>query len=235
MPGPSYFVLDPTTGKYSVSKRPTNQNGAKVVRKTSAYIQARIPAHLRKRQVQNFLGGVSSNVSLSKMASISKKGIDMAHVISANELGYILNLALQAGKDAKNAAARRVVKSYLKTFLDTIVSSDEDIATMTKRHDDIDAMFPNNFSLPMDARAASRLFARINRTSRNLFGGDAIINRKIQQHRDIPRQSDGTDIPYVRLRVAAADTYYASMKTTAPTNYLPLSDTTTGMELSSTQ
>jgi hypothetical protein len=232
-PNKQYFSR--TLGKYVTASshttftlldRPSNQNSPKVQRRAAQKTRS-IPNANKKRGMVRFENEVGK-LSLKKMNG--GRGVDMAHVSSANELGKLLARNAERYSNAKKLKDKTRVSDAVDTFASGYISSDAEDAPEVKLM--VRKAFPPNGGV-IDLDALSWLLVRFNRVTRNLFGGDASTNRSIGYRRDIPTLKDGTIPSWLVSRLALLDQLWGGVHNVPP-EYLPTYDPTTGDYFSST-
>jgi len=194
-----YFHYDEGTGRWRNVDRPGNQSLPSVQRNVAERIAERWPSSLRPHVTRRFL------VEFAEGKSLSAMGIDMAHNISAKELGTLI---AEYMNDAESRYEKRTGKrapSYsLEEFAMDIVTTDAEKEDEEEIRDHVRNIV--NMKLPRSVRAASAdwLLTRMNRTRGNLAPGVASFNRSLGQNQDQPLTTDGRPLPFVAKRTDAA-------------------------------
>lgn len=210
---PNYFTRTPKG--IVVTGRPSNQSAKKVRQRVAAKTRAAItrnkPLSIRRFERE------FATIALKKMNAGA--GVDMAHVASANELGELIAHMgrLYEKSTSTSSTARNKISKVMADFADGYISSDAEDAPEVKKV--VRKAFPT-FGAVVDLGAASVFFYRINRTSRNLFGGDASRNRSIGLQRDIPTLLDGTQPTYISDRLVLLDKTWGG-SANVPRHYAP--------------
>jgi hypothetical protein len=202
----TYFALDTATGEFSgiPGKRPGNQSSAANVRKVVEWISESVPANLRHTIQQHFIDSYNRGDKLSEMND--GEGIDIAHVVSAQELKEIvtgmLNVATRLKKSSSPSAFTRFQETstdFASGFITTDASDEDEV------EDTVDTIIRGT-TAKQRAEAADALLSRLNRVRKNLIGGDASTNRAIAEDRDVWTQSDGTVVEPVEKRLKLVHT-----------------------------
>ena len=205
-PVSTYFALDTATGEFSgiPGKRPGNQSSAANVRKVVEWISESVPANLRHTIQQHFIDSYNAGDKLSEMND--GEGIDIAHVVSAQELKEIVTGMLNIATRLKKSSSSSAFASFQKTsadfasgFITTDASDEDEVA------DSVDTIIRGT-TTKQRAEAADALLSRLNRVRKNLTGGDASTNRAIAEDRDVWTQTDGTVVEPVEKRLKLVHT-----------------------------
>lgn len=215
----NYFYEHPTGGHIvPTGKRPTNQSHASVIRRSAKVQHDKISPKNRPKSVQRFIDELKKGVPLSRMNG--RKGVDMSHVISAREIATILSKADAEIRRITSATKRAKRAEENENAMTEFISSDEEDDNVRVFRRDIREMYSKK-SGSIRVNAANRVLRRLNRTSRNLMGGDASRNRGIQQHRDIPVLRDKRVPPYIQKRIRIADIFHGGASRVPP-EYQPI-------------
>jgi hypothetical protein len=198
-----YFDYDERTGEYIHTGRPTNQSSPTVRRRIAARITDRFPEPLRRALTRRYLAGEAAGKSLSEMS------IDIAHVISAEEMGSTLAAYLNRARRSPGFPEPSFSLEQYMTGMITTDAEDEDEVRANARR------AVGSRSRRTRAYFTGLLLRRLNRTRGNLVGGDSSFNRGIGPRRDIPTLSDGTIPAYIAQRVRVQDEAHASLGTSS--------------------
>ena len=211
-----YFAHDSKGNIIPSDSRPNNQSSRRVQVKSAKKQENTTPKNLRRNSANIFISDVGKNKKLSAMNG--GHGVDMSHVISAHELASGLSSVMTEYINEKDKKKRTLIKKRVDNAVTDMLSSDDEDGDLDKTRALASDIFQVNGTV--DLSAASKVVARMNRSSRNLFGGDASTNRKIGYRRDIPTDKHSNIIGYVLKRLNSFTKYIWGGAT--PAEYNPL-------------
>jgi len=208
-------------GKYESRGRYSNQNAKSVQRRSAKRLKN---LDNLKKTTQAFVKGIENGTPLSKM---TKKGLHMAHVVSAQEIRDLLtSYANKINNDFHNSmfnqkALRNEGEKFIEDFISTDAGGLDEYKNRLKEVEEEEEY--------LKEKALQDILKRLNKSSGNLIGGDGPTNSKIKEHRDIPTDNNGIVIPYAQKRINAADRLSNALNKAVPAKFAPLGN------LSSTQ
>jgi hypothetical protein len=205
MPGPRYFQYDSNTDRYVRTGRPNNQSSRSVRRRIVERMREAFPSGLRRGVTRNYLAGEEKGESLSAMS------IDIAHVISAEEIGSTIASYMDRAADplrSRNPFSLEL-DEYAAGLITTDAEDENEVRAIARR------ATASRSSAERRAHFGGLLWRRINRSRGNLAGGDSSANRGIGQRRDIPTLSDGTIPDYIQKRLEIQDEAHSALGTSS--------------------
>lgn len=195
-----YVSHDPKADMYVVvsGSRPNNQNQKGVQRKTATRLK-KLPKAMLRPTTSDFVASHAKGVPLSKMDGGA--GLNMAHGVSIAELKQttVELVNVSAKLKPSDTKKRKLMIDFAPDFVTTDASDIDDVRKASKE------MFHPKTKAARKLTIIRMLLRRLNKTSGNFAGGNAVLNSLVSSRRDIPTTKDNKPFPHVAKRMKLVD------------------------------